>query len=304
MKKLFTIFSAIFIFGNANAQIPNPSFEVWDTTSLGTAFYVPVGWDNLDSAGHPLSVYTCERAIPGFVGSSYLRLTSKAAGPSVLPGVAVSGKIDYTTGAAKSGFACASRPANLSGEWQYMAWGSDEGFISVLLSKWNATTSRRDTVGFVNHPLTGMAMVWVAFNIPIVYYSGSVPDSAIIVLSASGATPVASSYLYVDTLAFTGSVPVGTITLGTATTNVHSSEISVYPNPAQHSTNVSFYCDAAGNAKISLCDVDGRIVKKTNLLATAGTNNVTISVSDVPRGVYFIKVTDDQCSEVRKLIVE
>src|SRR5437667_42356 len=74
-------------------------------------------------------------------------------------------------------------------------------------TKWNTATSKRDTIAFKNYALPGMVMSWGTFTIPLTYYSYATPDSAIIVLSASGTTPVVNSYLYVDNLAFSGTGP-------------------------------------------------------------------------------------------------
>lgn len=186
MKKTITFLAAIVISSTAISQIPNSGFETWTTVG---AYNVPTGWDNLDSLTNSMSVYTCEKGTPGSPGVSFLKLTSKTFGTAVAPGIAVSGKLDMTTYMPKSGFAYTSRPANLTGSWQHMIFGTSQGSVSVLLSKWNSSTSMRDTVAFVSQTLSGMAMSWATFSIPLTYHSSAMPDSAIIVLAASGIAP-------------------------------------------------------------------------------------------------------------------
>ena len=115
-----------------------------------------------------MSTYTCLKGTPGNVGTAYIKLVSKnVTGMGIMPGIAVSGELDQNTLQPVSGFPFTSRPQNLTGKWQYMASGSDQGYIACVLTKWNSAMSMRDTVAFSYHPLTGMAMSWANFSIPL-----------------------------------------------------------------------------------------------------------------------------------------
>lgn len=296
MKKLLTFLAVLAIGNTAMAQIPNAGFESWDSLAN---YKSPISWDNLDSLTNTLSVYTCEQGTPGNVGAHYLKLTSKTAGPFVAPGIAVSGKIDFTSYTAKSGFAFTSRPASLTGKWQYMASGADQGYIQVFLSKWNVAMNMRDTIAFKNYPLSGMVMSWGSFTIPLTYYHGGTPDTAIIVLSASGATPVAGSYLYVDTLNFTGSVPNGVQNV-TST----SSQISISPNPAHGLTTVRYTGTADDAIDLYVSDINGRIVATLHAQTKLGDNAFSIDASKYAKGTYFVKMISESGAQVKKFIVE
>ena len=311
MRKLLTFLSIIFICNTASAQIPNAGFETWDTTTLGPIFYVPVGWDNLDSVTHLIGLYSCTKGTPAFAGSSYLKLKSFSppSSSAVVPGLAVSGRINYVTPyGAKYGYPFTSRPANLSGEWQYMASGSDQGSITVFLSKWNTTTVRRDTVGYAHYNLPGMAMTWAAFNVPIKYYTGGSPDSAIIALTSSnpGTAAAAGSYLYIDTLQFTGSVPTGTITLNTepVLNAANTSQMFVYPNPAVGAANIAIRTEVAGDVQVSISDVSGRMVQTMTVKTIVGNNSIPMDISKLSKGVYMVKTVSDDFTAVEKLNVE
>ena len=296
MKKLFTFISAIIMSSSLYAQIPNSGFETFTTVG---AYNVPTGWDNLDSLTNSMSVYTCEKGTPGNPGASYLKLTSKTLGTIVAPGVAVSGKLDMTTFMPKSGFAFASRPANLTGAWQYMAYGTDQGHIAVLLSKWNTAMSRRDTVSFTNYLLSGMVMSWGTFTIPLTYSSPAIPDSCIIVLSASGTTPVNLSYLYVDNLAFTG-----TVTTNVANIPGSSPIMSVYPNPGTGSTTILYNSASEKDIKVFVNDISGRNIISLSPKTIIGENKFSINISDFAKGIYIVRIVDGQNSQIQKLIVE
>ena len=295
MKKLFTFLCTVLISNSLFAQIPNPGFETWDTTG---GYNHPVSWDSPDSITNSSSVYPCEQGTPGAAGSFYLKLTSKAILTTVVPGVAVSGKINFTTFQPQSGFAYTLRPANLTGSWAYMASGSDQGHIMVLLTKWNSGTSSRDTVAFTDYALPGMVMSWASFSIPISYQSSSYPDSAIILLSASGAAPEAFSYLWVDRLAFSGTTTAG---LGNAPGAFKS---TIYPNPASSAATILYKSASGRDITICISDISGRSIMKLTQAVTVGENRLPVNISGVAQGVYVVRIIDGENTEVQKLVVE
>lgn len=301
MKKITTLLSAIIFSTCAIAQIPNAGFETW--MNMGS-YTMPDQWDNLNAMTSSMSTYTCMQGTPGNPGTSYLKLVSKSVmGMGVMPGVAVSGTLDMTDMMnikPKSGFPFSSRPAQLTGSWQYMAMGSDAGFVSVLLTKWNSTMNMRDTVATSYQSLSGMAMSWATFTMNLTYMSTSYPDSAIIFLSSSNvASPVANSYLYVDNLAFAGSVP-------TAVNNITSTTIaaSIYPNPATNFTNVSFSSIVSGGVNIKVADLNGRTWRTINENSNSGRNTYLLNISEIPKGIYLVNISNGVQSESQKLVIE
>jgi hypothetical protein len=297
MKKLSLLFTALVCGTCAFAQIPNNSFETW--TDMGT-YIMPNGWDQLNATTATTSVFTCEKGMPGAAGPYYIKLTSKTVpGFGVAPGVAVSGQINLTTYQPKSGFAYTARPANLTGSWQYMAYGSDQGSVSVLLTKWNTALSKRDTVSYTSQALSGMVMSWSTFTIPLTYMTTATPDSAIIVLAASGSTPVNLSYLYVDNLAFSG-----TVTNGVTAINSNIADAAIFPNPASNRITVSYNSASAGPVSINIMDLNGRTVAKHNVAATTGNNSIDINTANLAKGVYAVSISDEHNTQIKKLVIE
>ena len=297
MKSLFTFLAALLISNALIAQIPNPGFENWTTVG---SYMIPNGWDNADSATNALGVHTCQQGSPGFAGNHYVKLISTTLPlvGGVAPGIAVSGKINFTTLQPQSGFAFTLRPANLTGEWQYAPATGDTGNIIVFMSKWNTATSLRDTVAFVDYKLPGSVTSWTAFSIPLVYKSGGYPDSAVIVLSSSNSSPVNGSYLYVDTLLFTGSVPLG------VTSVANTAGFVVYPNPATSATTISYNCASATTIRISVNDMSGRNITTLTPKTVTGENKFTLNTADFAKGIYIIKIIDGANSQVQKLVIE
>src|SRR6185312_1731565 len=129
---------------------------------------------------------------PGFSGSYYLKLMSKKIGSKVVPALAVCGALDTNTMLPRYGFADTVRSKSLIGQWQYM--NGSAGFVSILLTKWNSGMMMRDTIAYGIQTLTGMVMSWTAFTINLTYKSSANPDSCIIFVDPSGASPIANDY--------------------------------------------------------------------------------------------------------------
>ena len=294
-KTILSIAAVAFTSASLFAQIPNSGFENW--TSMGS-YSNPDGWDQLNNLTASASIYTCTKGTPGFVGTGYLKLVSKTVGTNVAPGIAVSGLINISAMKPKSGFPYTGQPQKLTGSWQYMASGADAGFISIILTKWNSTSMKRDTIAKANQVLSGMAMSWATFNINLTYKSSALPDSAIIVLSASGATPVANSYLYVDNLSFVGSVA------GINNIDNYVSNINTYPNPTSDNINVELYSQKVSTIKLQLVDLTGKLIKEINVGEVQGNYKHTINTTGISKGIYFLKVIANDAVEVKKIIIQ
>lgn len=307
MKKLFTLFVVACLTSPAFAQLPNWSFESWTAGGSG-AYDDPDSWGTPNATIHSLipGTYTCEKGTTGApVGTSYIKLTSKTVATIVAPGMAVSGILNVTISPpsfnVSGGFPYATRPQNLSGKWQHMGSGADHGRVVVYLTKWNATTNMQDTVAKADSTLTGMAMAWEHFDVKLTYLSGATPDTGLIVLSSSSdpAAPVAGSYLYVDSLGLTGTVPSGVISV--VTPNAAS---TIFPNPASSSAVVYYHSSTAKGITINLTDLNGRVVKSMSPKAVSGENNFSLDLHGVAQGVYMVQVVDETGTAVQKLIVE
>lgn len=71
------------------------------------------------------------------------------------------------------------------------------------------------------------------------------------------------------------------------------STISVYPNPTRDILHVEMYTPKQQTATIKILDMSGRIVKQLVADNEAGTNTISISLSDLVAGVYTIQVYDN-----------
>ncbi|MBI3519245.1 MAG: T9SS type A sorting domain-containing protein [Bacteroidetes bacterium] len=297
MKKIIqSIFAAMFVATSALAQIPNSGFENWTTVG---SYSNPDGWGTMNNTTAIASVYTATKGTPGSPGTSYLKLTSKTvSGFGVVNGIAVSGVLDSMTMTPKSGFAYAMRPVSLTGKWQHMIYGSSQGSIQVTLTRWDTGMNMRMPVASGSVTLSGMAMSWANFSIPLTYVDGNNPDTCIIIMKASGSAPTNNDYLWVDNLAFSGSV--------TGIENQESlvSEMTVFPNPSSEVVNFNFDIKSPQQISVEISDINGKLIRSTNLGKLQGDVKHSINIAGVAKGTYLVRIVGERSVETRKLIIE
>ncbi|MDI1355989.1 MAG: T9SS type A sorting domain-containing protein [bacterium] len=289
------------------AQIPNNGFENWTTVG---AYQVPNSWSTLNNTTAQSGIYTVTKGTPGNPGTSYMKITSRTIGPGVVGGIAVCGRIDTVAKKPICGFSYTQAPLYFTGSWQHMIYGSSQGSIMILLSKWNPMLSKRDTVAFGGVTLSGMAMSWANFAIGINYVDSIYPDSCLIVLKASGANPTNNDYLWVDNLAFTGSLtmpppppppnPVG------INENIQGPfEMRIYPCPAKGHFTLSYELSSKEKIDVQIMDLSGKIVKRISPTDSfIGTNSVLLDSSGLSKGIYTIFMDANGMIGRTKLVIE
>lgn len=275
------------------SQIPNNGFENW--TSMGS-YSNPDGWATMNEMTDMNGVYTATMGSPGNVGASYLKLTSKKIGQSIINGIAVSGEINPITMEPKTGFPFNGLPKSLTGNWQYMS--SSSGSTSVLLSKWNVNTLRRDTIAYAFQTLKGMAMSWASFEINLDYRMSTIPDSCIITFKSSGTSPSNYDYLYVDNLSFNYSVA------NIDDIRSENKSVDIYPNPVKEELNISMHVINDIDIKIQIIGNDGKLIYSKELRKTNGNVNHMIDTSLFPKGIYFVDISSETISETRKIVIQ
>jgi hypothetical protein len=296
MKKL--TFSLLFIalFINISlAQIPNFSFENW--TNMG-AYDNPDQWGTLNNTTDAASVYTAEKGGPGNPGSFYLKLTTKKVNNIPINGIAVSGKFDSINKKPVSGFAYNLRPQKFTGKWQHMVSATSPGGITATLTKWNGNNNKRDTIAIANQTLGFMVMSWSGFSIPFVYMSGDNPDSCIIFLRASGSAPTNQDYLYVDSLAFQG-----TVTGVENNVKVHN-EFSVFPNPAYDNIVLKMNEITEQPVILEIRDMNGKLMLTKDLGRLNGPTKETIDLSGLASASYLINILLGDEKRTQKIVIQ
>lgn len=296
MKKTLVSFllmsmTSISMFG----QILNNGFENW--TSMGI-YSNPDNWQTLNNYTALAGVFTATKGTPGNPGASYLMLTSKTVSTTVVNGIAVYGSLDPLTMQGTAGKPFTQQPSRLTGNWQHMIFGSSQGSILVKLTKWNTATSARDVVATGSVTLSGMAMSWATFTVNLSYSSAVAPDSCMIVLKASGTAPTNNDYLWVDNLAFSGSIT------GINTIENNISDVSIFPNPATENFTIELNVKKGSPINFKLVDLTGKLIKEINAGEVFGNYKTSISITDIAKGSYFLKISSDDGLEVKKIMIQ
>jgi len=80
--------------------------------------------------------------------------------------------------------------------------------------------------------------------------------------------------------------------------------LSVYPNPFNPTTTISFALPDAAEVLLSVYDVNGRLVNTlVNGYRSAGIHKVTFDASDLPSGIYFAQIEAVNLHVMQKLIL-
>lgn len=291
-KHIQIIVSLLLIPVWSRAQIPNNNFEIWATTN---GYETPGNWNNLNQITYNSGIYTCLKGSPGYSGASYLFLISKTIpGKGVVPGVAVCGEIDTITYKPKSGFPFSNRPQNLSYFMQFMPYDqSDSSSIKILLTKWNQTQFKRDTIAFGASYFNSMAHDWFYNDTYLDYSSGNNPDSATIVISSSSSTPKDGSYIYIDYLQFNGNV------IGIDENHPNSDSISIFPNPSSETITVNINSKEEFPIELIIYDPNGKLTSKTSL----SNQSTILNISTWKKGIYMLKLRSKKNILNKKLII-
>ncbi|HEY3294143.1 MAG TPA: T9SS type A sorting domain-containing protein, partial [bacterium] len=78
--------------------------------------------------------------------------------------------------------------------------------------------------------------------------------------------------------------------------------LSVYPNPFNPTTTVSFSLVDAAKVKLTVYDVTGRVVSTlADKNYTAGTHTVLFDAASLPAGIYFTRIESASFTQTRKM---
>ena len=81
-------------------------------------------------------------------------------------------------------------------------------------------------------------------------------------------------------------------------------EITVYPNPADEMINLQVLNDKSVNATVRLLSVDGKEVLNQSFRTSNGSEFMNLNVSNIPAGMYFVKVSTSDSIVVEKVTIK
>lgn len=218
-------------------QIPNNSFETW-TSELNGTYEEPGDWwatlNFLRGFGQFAPV-TVKKTSDAQSGQYAAEMTTGTFGTFTIPGLMVSGvvgEIDLTdpTDVIERGQPFTATPDKISGYYKYSPVNDDSAAVNAMLTKYNTSTNRRDTIGFAEQVFYSNVGTYTPFEATFNYdIPNTTPDTIIIVLvSSAGAQTLSGqpgSKFTVDNLSLS-------YIQGIKMDVFNAINVKVYPNPA------------------------------------------------------------------------
>ncbi|HOY30305.1 MAG TPA: T9SS type A sorting domain-containing protein [Bacteroidales bacterium] len=271
---------------NAQTQIPNPGFESWSVTYPNNR---PLNYRTIDTIG----LHSCYKTTDVHGGSYAMKLRSLDTTIIIynvkLPGVATLGRINpnYTI---DKGIAFTDKPNNFRGYFKYLPVNTDTMSVIVYFWRYNSVLQAKDTMGGAFFDTSATINTYTMFDMPIQWdsnYTG-MPDSMNIILLASN-TVQNHTYAFFDDFSFyylpTGMIqPLDDVLAG------------VYPNPAKD----ILFMNNDDVADINLYSATGALIRQ--IIAAPGDHQ--LDVSDLPRGIYILRMKNEAGVRTTKIILD
>lgn len=78
-----------------------------------------------------------------------------------------------------------------------------------------------------------------------------------------------------------------------------------YPNPTSSGlVNIDYTSEITKDIDVSVFDVAGKLVVNQNYSVLSGSNNLVLNLSEIEKGIYFVRFGDIKSSTYRKLLIE
>ena len=175
MKRLLPLV-LLCLTGLLNSQITsNTSFEMW--TNTGNYEEPSGGWTTLNKLRDlgSLNPVTVSKTTDSYSGTYAARLETKeiTGFGTLIGGLLAAGIFDNNASPGqnvKLGQPYTERPLNFDVYYKYTSVNSDSAAFYLALTKWNSSTSSRDTIGEAFYTEYNTVSAYTQLNIPINYY--------------------------------------------------------------------------------------------------------------------------------------
>jgi hypothetical protein len=114
-------------------------------------------------------------------------------------------------------------------------------------------------------------------------------------------TGVYDSNISMDTVDFWAYTPSDE---GIENVSQKSIEINIYPNPSQGQMTINFSSLDNSSILIHVLNIDGKIICNSNLKTVTGANYFNLDVSNLSKGIYFLELTSNKDTQIRKIVLE
>jgi hypothetical protein len=272
--------------GAACAQIPNAGFEDWTGGN-------PDNWVSSNVATVFINVTKSATAHSG---------TAAVRGEVILfPGATVAMQPVLQSGPGGAGSAISSRPASVTGWYQFSPVGGDRFGVNVVLYK-GGVHGTAVAVAAALDPTARPS--YYQFNVPFQYLTADVPDVCVVqhqvIGPTTGITWNVGSWFLLDDIALSG------------TNDVTSDKIiprsyaldQNFPNPFNPTTVIRYQLPAAGQVHLTVLDLLGReVAGLVNEDQQAGIHEVSFNGAGMASGVYMYCLRTGSFTQTRTMVV-
>ncbi len=311
MKKQLLLVALTFLttLGFSQSNVPNGNLENWYNVPVsGSLNYDQTGTDPGDNwlntlnellavpfplGPGPVTIFKTDDV---HSGSWAAKCVSAQFGPPVnvfIPGMLGTATLDMAGARALVGRGCNScRPVYLKGWYKFTAVNGDSASAVLLVSKWNSTTKKRDTIGFGKQVFKNEVSTYTEFTVTMDYTypsSGLESDSITLLTVASAGFSVINfmggvgqpgNTLYIDDLML--GYPAGI-----EQTLMPDVAVKVYPNPAKDVITIEL-SEQVKEGTLEVYTMDGKMV------TTYSVNEIknSLPVYSLANGSYYFKLKD------------
>lgn len=86
--------------------------------------------------------------------------------------------------------------------------------------------------------------------------------------------------------------------------SVSENSLLVFPNPTEGKIELNYFSSYTGNVKIIVADIFGKTISESEILKTSKNLNHFIDLSDLSKGVYFIKLNIEAQEIIKKITLQ
>lgn len=258
--------------GLFQSDLPNYNFENWEDENVE----IPDEWQTISPYLARFGVTNVTKTTDAFEGSYAIEMNTIELGGNDIAGIISKGRIDFESTIPFAAVPIASTPINLAGAYKYTTTSADEGAIQIQFFDDGAL------VGFHEEIFTPNVN-YTIFNAVIGMFG--TPDSMIYTVNSGENV---GSVLKLDALSFDSDLSID---------NHPIIDFTVSPNPADDFITVQTQDETFEKARI--LNVNGEIVWETNAISMLQ----NIDVSTLQSGVYFISLTSQNGSSMKKVAI-
>jgi hypothetical protein len=228
--------------------------------------------------------------------------TNAARGDVVLiPGTTVPAQPVLQSGTGGVGSAISTRPASVTGWYQFTPVGGDRFGVNVVLYK-GGVSGTPVAVAASADPTARPS--YYQYNVPFQYLTGDVPDVCVvqhqIIGPTTGVTWHPGSWFLIDDIALSGTNDVGPEKDLPGSYSLEQN----FPNPFNPTTVIRYQLPSAGNVRLTVLDLLGReVATLVDGVQPAGVHEVTLQSAGMASGVYVYTIRAGNYVRTRTMAV-